>query len=69
MKIELVRIGRRVGKRWLMRELSFLFQEGAINVLLGPNGAGKTTLLRDSGQALGGRGSSRRSLPLESHQE
>ena len=46
MKIELVRLGRRVGKRWLMRELSFLFQEGAINVLLGPNGAGKTTLLR-----------------------
>lgn len=46
MKIEIKNLNKRIGKTYILKNISLNFEEGAINVLIGPNGAGKTTLLR-----------------------
>lgn len=36
-------LGKRYGKRWVVKDVSFSVEQGQIVGLLGPNGAGKTT--------------------------
>lgn len=36
-------LGKRYGKRWVVKEVSFSVEQGQVVGLLGPNGAGKTT--------------------------
>ncbi len=36
-------LGKRYGKRWVVKDVSFAVQQGQVVGLLGPNGAGKTT--------------------------
>lgn len=36
-------LGKRYGKRWVVKDVSFEVQQGQVVGLLGPNGAGKTT--------------------------
>ncbi|GAA2601432.1 ABC transporter ATP-binding protein [Dactylosporangium fulvum] len=43
--VEAVRLGRRYGKIWALRECSVAIPAGRVAALVGPNGAGKTTLL------------------------
>ncbi len=40
------RLGIRIGRRWLLQDVSLTLQPGTLTAVLGPNGAGKTTLLR-----------------------
>ena len=42
---EAVRLGRRYGRHWALRDCSFRLPPGRVAALVGPNGAGKTTLL------------------------
>lgn len=44
--LRLSNLGRTVGTKTLVREVSLTFHAGEINLLLGPNGAGKTSLFR-----------------------
>lgn len=44
--LRLSRVGQAHGSKIILRDISFTFEEGRINLLLGPNGSGKTTLLR-----------------------
>jgi iron complex transport system ATP-binding protein len=44
--IEAHRIGMRMGKRWLWRNLSFRIERGSRTAIIGPNGVGKSTLIR-----------------------
>jgi ABC-2 type transport system ATP-binding protein len=39
-------VGKRYGKRWAIRGISFMLRPGEIIGFIGPNGAGKTTLMR-----------------------
>ena len=39
-------LGRRFGRRWVLREASWQVPAGQVAAVVGPNGAGKTTLLR-----------------------
>jgi ABC-2 type transport system ATP-binding protein len=39
-------LGRRFGRRWVLRECTWEVPAGSVAGLVGPNGAGKTTLLR-----------------------
>jgi heme exporter protein A len=45
-------MGRRLGHRWVLRDVSFTVRHGEALMLLGSNGAGKTTLLRVIGGLL-----------------
>ena len=45
MQIEARDLGRRYGRQWIFRHLSYAFQPGTATAILGPNGAGKSTLL------------------------
>lgn len=36
-------LGKRYGKRWVVKDVSFAVEQGQVVGLLGPNGAGKTT--------------------------
>ena len=45
MEINLEKVSKRYGARWIFKDLSFRFQEGGKYGLLGPNGSGKSTLL------------------------
>ena len=36
-------LGKRYGKRWVVKDVSFSVEQGQVVGLLGPNGAGKTT--------------------------
>lgn len=38
-------LGRRYGRQWIFRHLSYAFAPGSATAVLGPNGAGKSTLL------------------------
>ncbi len=40
-------LGRRVGERWLYRDLDVCFAPASVTAIVGPNGSGKTTLLRE----------------------
>ena len=42
----LQKVGKRYGKRWAIRDISFTLLPGEIVGFIGPNGAGKTTLMR-----------------------
>ncbi len=46
MRIHLDRAGKRFGREWIFRELTFTFEEGRHYAVTGPNGSGKSTLLR-----------------------
>lgn len=43
--IELQKVGKRWGERWVIRDLTYTIQPGARIGIVGANGAGKTTLL------------------------
>lgn len=45
MQIEAAELGRRYGRTWIFRRLSYCFRPGSATAILGPNGAGKSTLL------------------------
>ena len=40
------RVGKRYGRRWIFRDLSFTVERGQRLAILGDNGSGKSTLLR-----------------------
>lgn len=44
--LELISVGKRVGREDHLSDISLQFQRGSLNVLLGPTLAGKTTLMR-----------------------
>ncbi|WP_375418043.1 ATP-binding cassette domain-containing protein [uncultured Hymenobacter sp.] len=53
MLIDAQRLGKRYGREWIFRDLSYSFRPGSATALLGPNGAGKSTLLNTlAGQLL-----------------
>ncbi len=46
MQIVLEGTGKRFGRDWIFRDLTFTFEEGRRYAVTGPNGSGKSTLLR-----------------------
>jgi len=46
MKLEAIGIGRRVGTKWLLRDVTFSVQAGDRTALVGATGSGKSLLLR-----------------------
>jgi len=45
VQIEAHSLGRRYGRQWIFKRLSYAFRPGTATAVLGPNGAGKSTLL------------------------
>jgi ABC-type multidrug transport system ATPase subunit len=45
MRLDAQNLGRRYGRQWIFRHLSYAFEPGSATAILGPNGAGKSTLL------------------------
>ena len=45
MRLDAQNLGRRYGRQWIFRNLSYAFEPGSATAILGPNGAGKSTLL------------------------
>lgn len=43
IRLVMQNIGKRYGKRWVVKDVSFSVKQGEVVGLLGPNGAGKTT--------------------------
>ena len=43
MRLSMQNLGKRYGKRWVVKDVSFSVEQGQVVGLLGPNGAGKTT--------------------------
>ena len=52
MKLEVQGLSVAIGKKTILRDISFTLQDGWWLMIAGPNGAGKTTLLRAVSQAL-----------------
>jgi ABC-type multidrug transport system ATPase subunit len=53
LQIDATGLGKRYGRDWVFRELSYTFRPGTATALLGPNGSGKSTLLNTlAGQLL-----------------
>lgn len=44
--LNLTKISKRYGNRWILRDVSADFNDASISILSGPNGSGKTTLLK-----------------------
>jgi ABC-2 type transport system ATP-binding protein len=44
--VSLQKVGKRYGKRWVLRNINLTLSPGEIVGFIGPNGAGKTTLMR-----------------------
>lgn len=44
--LEFVHVAKRLGSRWVLRDVNLSLARGETAVILGPNGAGKTTLLK-----------------------
>ncbi|WP_207694860.1 ABC-2 type transport system ATP-binding protein [Enterococcus sp. DIV0212c] len=44
--LEVKNISKRVGKKTIIKDASFIVKSGKVTGLLGPNGAGKTTIIR-----------------------
>ena len=42
-RLTMQNLGKRYGKRWVVKDVSFSVEQGQVVGLLGPNGAGKTT--------------------------
>lgn len=42
-RLSMQSLGKRYGKRWVVKDVSFSVEQGQVVGLLGPNGAGKTT--------------------------
>ena len=42
-RLSMHNLGKRYGKRWVVKDVSFSVEQGQVVGLLGPNGAGKTT--------------------------
>lgn len=42
-RLSMQHLGKRYGKRWVVKDVSFSVEQGQVVGLLGPNGAGKTT--------------------------
>ena len=59
-QIDAQNLGRRYGRQWIFRQLSYVFEPGSATAILGPNGAGKSTLLSIlAGQLLASEGAVR----------
>ncbi len=43
VRLVMQNLGKRYGKRWVVKDVSFSVEQGQVVGLLGPNGAGKTT--------------------------
>ncbi|WP_392397020.1 LPS export ABC transporter ATP-binding protein [Psychrobacter submarinus] len=43
LRLSMQNLGKRYGKRWVVKDVSFSVEQGQVVGLLGPNGAGKTT--------------------------
>ena len=46
MKINLIKLGKRYNRDWVIRNLDFQFDDGKHYAIIGPNGSGKSTLLQ-----------------------
>lgn len=46
VEVTVKRLGKRFGREWVFREVSFHLRKGETLAVTGPNGSGKTTLLR-----------------------
>ena len=44
--IEIKTLGYQIRDKWLVKDVSYVFETGKIHMLCGPNGAGKSTLLK-----------------------
>lgn len=56
MSIKLDNASKRIGNKWIFRDVSFDVRDGEVFAIFGPNGAGKSNLLRsiDGGEYVGG---------------
>jgi ABC-type multidrug transport system ATPase subunit len=45
MRLDAQGLGRRYGRHWIFRHMSYAFEPDSATAILGPNGAGKSTLL------------------------
>jgi len=46
IRVKCAEVGKRFGRRWVLRSVSFSMESGAVLCIIGPNGSGKTTLLK-----------------------
>lgn len=46
MEIEVKNLAKKVGGKYILKDISISFDSGKVHLIIGPNGAGKTTLLK-----------------------